>query len=195
MTRISGAHPDPASQLGTELLDYLQKSGIVVNGLHSQPISNRLSSARLILTHFSPPSRDWSAQLLKHSINLYAEAMVHQLGGIQNLKNYWIRRGVPASGLNILDGSGLSPQNYTSTYAQVRILQYARKKKWFGDFNLPSYNGISMKSGTIHAVKGYAGYVFLPRGRTRTFSILINNHQSKNINALLFPLLDVLKVD
>ncbi|WP_262506619.1 D-alanyl-D-alanine carboxypeptidase [Sphingobacterium sp. T2] len=62
--------------------------------------------------------------------------------------------------MDIIDGSGLSPQNNVTTRAMNQIMQYALKRPWFPEFqkSLPTYNDMTMKSGTIGGTLGYTGY-------------------------------------
>ncbi|HEU0064312.1 MAG TPA: D-alanyl-D-alanine carboxypeptidase, partial [Flavisolibacter sp.] len=123
------------------------------------------------------------------SINLYGEALLKTIAhektgqgstenGIELLKNYWKDKGVSIGELNILDGSGLSPENRVTTHAEVTILKYASKQPWFQSFYyaFPEYNHMKMKSGTISHVKGFAGYQTSKRGQQYIFSFLVNNY-------------------
>jgi D-alanyl-D-alanine carboxypeptidase/D-alanyl-D-alanine-endopeptidase (penicillin-binding protein 4) len=145
---------------------------------------------------------------LKKSINLYGEALIKTLAyekkrigstdsGVVVVQNFWKERGLPEDELNIVDGSGLSPLNRVTTHSQVEILKYAKTKDWFPDFYnaLPEYNGMSMKSGTIHDVKGFCGYHKAKNGKEYIFSFLVNNYNGSAsflINKM-YKVLDILK--
>jgi D-alanyl-D-alanine carboxypeptidase/D-alanyl-D-alanine-endopeptidase (penicillin-binding protein 4) len=96
-----------------------------------------------------------------------------------------------------MDGSGLSPQNRVTTYAEVKVLQYARARSWFNAFYdaLPEYNSMKMKSGSIGGARAFAGYHTAIDGRQYTFSIIVNNYEgsSGEVVKKMYAVLDVLK--
>jgi len=159
--------------------------------------------------YISSPSLDsviyW---FLKKSINLYGEALLKTISyqksgygntdtGVAIVQKFWKAKGLDETELNIVDGSGLSPLNRVTTHAQVVALQYVRVQPWYrGFYNaLPEYNGMKMKSGTIHAVKGFAGYHTSKNGTTYIFSFLVNNYNG-SASALvrkMYQVLDILK--
>lgn len=112
--------------------------------------------------------------------------------GLQIIKDFWAARGIEPATLNIVDGSGLSPQNRVTAKTLVSVMQYARSRSWFASFYaaLPTYNNIKMKSGTIGGVKSFTGYL-----NNYTFAIVINNYNgsSKEIVQKIYHLLDLLK--
>jgi D-alanyl-D-alanine carboxypeptidase/D-alanyl-D-alanine-endopeptidase (penicillin-binding protein 4) len=139
-------------------------------------------------TLYSPTLDSLVYWFLQKSINLYGEALIktlaHQAGaegstvdGVALLRNFWAANGIEKSALKILDGSGLSPQNRVTTQALVTALQFARQQPWFNSFynDLPLYNNMRMKSGTIGGSKAFAGYQTSKEGTTYTFAIIINN--------------------
>jgi len=124
-----------------------------------------------IYTHYSPSLDSIIYWFLKKSINLYGEALIKTFAyekqgfgstdsGVNIIKKFWRDKGLDENELNIYDGSGLSPLNRITTYAQVEVLKYAKTKTWFPYFYdaLPEYNGMKMKSGTISDVKGFCCY-------------------------------------
>lgn len=161
-----------------------------------------------LYTHYSPTLDSLIYWFLQKSINLYGEAIVKAISfekdslgsterGIQLIQSFWSDKGLDAYSLNMLDGSGLSPQNRVTPRALVSILQYAVGRPWFQSFfqALPTYNGIKMKSGTIGGVKGFAGYHTASDGRQYSFAILVNNYDSKkgSISQKIYQLLNELK--
>src|SRR6185503_18053206 len=119
----------------------------------------------------SPPLDSIVYWFMKKSINLYGEALIRTMAyektqtgttekGVELLRNFWAERGIDKGALNILDGSGLSPQNRVTTDAQVKALQYARTRPWYNSFYyaMPEYNGMKMKSGSIGGARAFAGY-------------------------------------
>ena len=111
---------------------------------------------------------------------------------INIIKSFWKSKGIDESSINIIDGSGLSPQNRVTAQALVKVMDYAKSKSFFSSFYdaLPVINGIRMKSGSIGGVKSFTGYV-----GNYTFAVVVNNFNgsSAEITEKIFSLLDVLK--
>lgn len=191
---ISGSMPDPGLQFGGDVKQYLQTQQVAVGGQvqtgwnlfnSHQPIP---AYNRVLDTIYSPPLDSLVYWFLQKSINLYGEALIKTLShyaggtgateaGVALLRNFWAANGIEPSALKIMDGSGLSPQNRVTTQALVTALQFARKQPWFGSFfkDLPLYNNMHMKSGTIGGSKAFAGYHTAKSGDTYTFAIIVNN--------------------
>ncbi len=206
---ISGSFPNPSFQLTSTLADALKAKGIdikmaVTSGYESLLDKTPLpKNIKTLVTHYSPTLDSINYWFLKRSINLYGEDLVKTLGfekkragstdsGISVIKNFWKSNGIDPSSINMIDGSGLSPQNRITSEALVKVMQYARTRPWFSSFNnaLPDFNGIKMKSGTIGGAKSFTGYV-----GGYTFAIVINNYNGSAaaIVKKLYKVLDVLK--
>lgn len=158
--------------------------------------------------HYSPSLDSISYWFLKKSINLYGEALIKTFayekngfgttdGGVKIVKDFWKQKGIDEDELNISDGSGLSPQNRVTTHAQVEILKYAKSRDWFQYYlnGFPDYNGMTMKSGTIRDVKGFAGYHKAKDGKEYIFSFLVNNYNGRTSGVVskMYKVLDELK--
>jgi D-alanyl-D-alanine carboxypeptidase/D-alanyl-D-alanine-endopeptidase (penicillin-binding protein 4) len=212
---ISGAMPDAGYTLGSTLRDALSKAGVMVDsGVHS---SRRLELADSIkkasqvvvtLSHQSPTLDTLVYWFLRKSINLYGEAFTKTVGkeltgtfdheaGLKAIKNFWKSKGIATSGMQLYDGSGLSPQNRVTTKALAQVLQYAAGQGWYPAFYnaLPEYNGMKMKSGSINGARAYAGYHTSRNGKKYTFAIIINNYEGSASAAVrkMYRVLDLLK--
>jgi D-alanyl-D-alanine carboxypeptidase/D-alanyl-D-alanine-endopeptidase (penicillin-binding protein 4) len=163
---------------------------------------------KIIYKHYSPGLDSIVYWFLQKSVNLYGEALVHTLAekikgkanydtGISVIQDFWTKKGIDKSAINIIDGSGLSPQNRVTAEALVKVMLFARSRPWYDVFYaaLPVYNGIKMKSGTIGGAKTYTGYIKNKNGREYVFAIMANNFSgsSSSINKKLFEVLDSLK--
>jgi len=159
-------------------------------------------------THYSPTLDSMNYWFLKKSINLYGEAFVKTIAfkkigfgstdkGVELVKDFWKEQGIETSALNIIDGSGLSPQNRVTPDALVKALQFASKRSWFKSFYnaLPEMNGMKMKSGSIGGARSYAGYQTSKDGNEYVFAIIVNNYDgsSTDMTHKMWKLLDVLK--
>jgi serine-type D-Ala-D-Ala carboxypeptidase/endopeptidase (penicillin-binding protein 4) len=211
---ISGSMPHPAFELSLALDDFLKENNIVVEGgfeicSESPAMQNRIQNGgKMIMTHFSPRLDSLNHWFLKKSINLFGEALVKSLSyektgygstedGVQCVKDFWSREGIEPSALNILDGSGLSPQNRVSSEALVRALYFASSRSWYSSFYaaLPEINHMRMKSGSIGGVRSYAGYQLARSGKEYIFAVLVNNYDgpANDLIQKIWNLLDLLK--
>jgi D-alanyl-D-alanine carboxypeptidase/D-alanyl-D-alanine-endopeptidase (penicillin-binding protein 4) len=207
---ISGSIPRPTYQLGRSLTEKLQSLGIDVTTSNMQDgqVTFSPSEPTTISSHVSPPLDSIVYWFLKKSINLYGEALIKTMAlkktgaastekGVELLRNFWSERGIDKGALQIMDGSGLSPQNRVTTDAQVKALQYARTKPWFNAFYhaMPEYNGMKMKSGSIGGARAYAGYHTAKDGTQYVFSIIVNNYDGSagEVVKKMYKVLDVLK--
>ena len=211
---ISGAFPYPAMQFKNELELQLKRSGITVKGDYKtwyQKIQNgeQWPIAITNLHEFLSPTLDsinyW---FLRKSINIYGEALIKTIAlkekafgdtqkGITVLKDFWLKQGIESSAIQIIDGSGLSPQNRVTAWSEVKVLQYAKNRPWFASFfnALPLYNGMKMKSGSIGGARAFAGYHTSKTGVEYCFSIIVNNYDGSSVEMVkkLYKILDELK--
>jgi len=212
---ISGAIPDPAYQIKNLLQNIFEENNIKCSGTimtldeyTNRNNNNPLHTKKLITTMYSPALDSINYWFLQKSINLYGEALIKTIAyektgfgstekGVEFLKEFWAQHGIEKSAINIIDGSGLSPQNRVTTDALVKVLQYARTRPWNNSFYnaLPGYNNMKMKSGTISGAKAFAGYHTAKNGTAYTFAIIINNFDetSGNIVQKMYKVLDELK--
>ena len=209
--KISGALPQPENALLQALKDSLQRSHIAIQPLFfavSENYRSNPNAITVIHTEYSPPLDSIIYWFLKKSINLYGEALVKTMAyqqkgmgatdtGVAIIQKFWKAKGLDETELNIVDGSGLSPLNRVTTHAQVTVLQYAKTQPWYAGFYeaFPQYNGIKMKSGTIHGVKGFTGYHTSKNGPSYIFSFLVNNYNgpSGTLVQKMYKVLDALK--
>lgn len=209
---ISASIPSSFNQFALSLSDTLNKKGIVASGIYKlidkwHP-SNLSDQMKLIHTEKSPTLDSMVYWFLKKSINLYGEAFLKTIAfnktgigstekGVEIYKDFWQDKGIEKDELNLIDGSGLSPENRITTHAEVTVLSYAVTRPWFEAYlyAFPEYNGMKMKSGTISRVKGFAGYQKSKDGHKYIFSFLVNGYTGKESTLVkkMYNVLDNLK--
>ena len=206
---------DSGYDVAFDLRKELQANGVVVEGKattaflmqHSDEIVPAIK--KVLDTYQSPRLCEIADRFNKISINLYGEALLKtiaiQVGKkattdemVKWEQEYWNEKlGIELGELRIRDGSGLSPETRVSTLAMAKILNYAKIQPWFTCFydNLPIYNDMKMKSGTISNVLGYTGYQKAEDGTELVFSLLINNHlgSATSMRQKIFKMLNSLK--
>ena len=211
--KISGSIPDPGGQMINELAKAITKPADEIlfvgsyNGIEVEKKDIPIKPV-IFFTHYSPPLDSINYWFLKKSVNLFGEAFVKTIAyeklkfgstdsGIAIIKDFWSKKGIEPSALNIIDGSGLSPANRVTTNALVTVMQYARQQKWFTSFYyaLPQMNGIKMKDGYINGVRSYTGYIKSKDGTEYTFSFIVNNFDGNpgTVREKMWKLLDILK--
>jgi len=209
---VSASIAHPSLAFSKQLDKRIKDEGIGITyayNRHTDSFVNERNMLRIPLyKHLSPPLDSLNYWFLKKSINLYGEALIKTMAyqqsgigstekGVALLKDFWSKKGIEKSALNICDGSGLSPQNRVTAAALVTVLQYARTRPWFSSlyYALPEYNGMKMKSGSISGARAYAGYHTARDGREYSFAIIVNNYDGPAANTVkkIFGVLDILK--
>lgn len=201
---VSAANPIPAAEFETMFTHQL-KLKYKIGRIYVDGISK---DTTILYTHYSPSLDSIVYWFLKKSVNLYGEALAKTIAyqktgfgetgkGVEVIKNFWKEKGIASTELNMVDGSGLSPQNRITTHAQVTVLKYARSQPWFAGYfdAFPEYNGMKMKSGTISDVKGFCGYQKSKDGNEYIFSFLVNNYNGSSSSLIqkMYKVLDELK--
>ncbi|MDR0793779.1 MAG: D-alanyl-D-alanine carboxypeptidase, partial [Chitinophagaceae bacterium] len=211
---ISGAMPNPPLTFCNYLEKLLNNNDIRCSGKFltgSAFIFNQEeipAANENIATLYSPALDSVVYWFLQKSINFYGEALAKEIAlqkgkpadiqnGVALIKTFWGQKNIGASSLKIMDGCGLSPQNYITSLAEVKALLYAKKQSYFDAFYkaLPIFNGMKMKSGTIYSCKAFAGYQTAKDGSNYVFSIIINNYNgaTDNIVKKMYEVLNLLK--
>lgn len=205
---ISGALPDAAKQLAITIEAVLKKkSSAGVAAEYPASAAGAFDDATE-LHHIESPSLDsicyW---FLQKSINLYGEALLKTLGqkygaggttseGVKIIRNFWKKQGIDTAALNIMDGSGLSPQNRVTPDVLVKVLLFSRQQPWFSDYfnGFPVISGIKMKSGSINGVISYTG-IINGKGGDYVFAFIVNNYSGSGaqVRRKMWKLLGVLK--
>lgn len=213
--KVSGAMPNPPKQLAIEITEELKKQNINFKGkiiINSERIINGekpiiFPENKMILEYKSPTLDKIVYWFLNKSINLFGETFVKTMAkektgnpsfesGIKYLKNFWKEKGIDERMINFVDGSGLSPQNYASSKAEVQALLWAKKQPWFFEYydGFPTMaNGMKMKSGSIKDCRAFAGFYTSKAGKNYVFSIIMNNYQASDLSNALYNVLNVLK--
>lgn len=205
---VSGSMPRPATQLAITLEAALKKMPVESIAMNRPAFQQKTTEVNNFYSHQSPKLDSVIYWFLQRSINLYGESLIKTLAyhftnvgatdsGVNIIKNFWAKKGIEPSAMNIIDGSGLSPANRVTTKTLVSVMQYARKQDWFPSFYdaLPEIDGIKMKSGSISDVLSYTGFIKSKKNVNYTFSFIINNYDgnANDVRKKMWALLDLLK--
>lgn len=197
--------PSAPTSLANSLKTSLVRNGIPVLGSVVTRMEDRNPENRNIITSYkSPMLREIIYDTNQRSDNALAEAILRMVGfqkaGDQSLESgrmvvveHLRSKNFDTSGLNYMDGSGLSKSNLVTPIAQVKFLSNLMNETYYKDFfdSLPiggqtgtlkkmfygsGYGQVFAKTGTLNKVKTLAGYIKTRTGKTLTFSLLINNY-------------------
>ncbi|WP_336513795.1 D-alanyl-D-alanine carboxypeptidase/D-alanyl-D-alanine-endopeptidase [Pollutibacter soli] len=197
---IDAAMPDPARQM-------IMRLSTCVGTGNNKKENLPLTAVTSFYTHRSPTLAELTKPFLQKSINLYGESFLHLINTKNNssdasgdlisfVQEFWEKKGIDKSAMQIEDGSGLSPGNRITTDALVKVLLYAGSRPWFSSFYdaLPVINGLKMKSGYIEGTRSYTGFIKSKTGKEYCFSLIVNNYDKSfaTVTASIFQLLDQL---
>lgn len=212
---VKAANPKVAESF---VQDFIKKSGIKAEQIEFlyRPFPDELIKSKSVE---SPTVAEIVNQTNLHSINLFAEALLIQLdtasearsteGGIETLQSVLKKNKVYQGGLNLEDGSGLSPLNRTTAQSMVHHLavmyrsdvsdqflaslpvagQSGTIKNTFGG---PLTGKMMAKSGTMNGVRNYTGYIKNQAGETIAFCVMMNDYDENRKAELMRKLQDLL---
>lgn len=205
---IKGSLPDAPSFAAHQLKLALESIGIKTSSGIATELKyvHEPATLKIITMVSSPPLSQIIQQINTRSDNLFAEALLMQIGvkngnptleaGIEAIETYFASICGTECKIFGYDGSGLS--RFTSVSAhQVAVLlvamnqdptqkklllnslPYAGKEgsmKWFGKHSNLEGN-VQGKSGSMEKVKAYAGQMTAFTGRKLSFVVLVNNFE------------------
>ena len=212
--RLDCSNKFPEYTCASYFADHLESRGISCSGGPADfrlfPVPDTLKADTILGSTESPSLSRITFETNHASNNLYAEALLKTLGkemtGCADYDSSCVAVNAiledlaidTSYGIRMVDGSGLSRQNYMSADFMCRFLEAMMHSPHFEDFisSLPSpgSNGtlatnmkgqpaelrerIKAKSGSMNGVRCYSGYIIPTQGckeSTLIFSILINN--------------------
>lgn len=214
---IRGSIPDPALFTAQWLDRALEAAGIatVQSPTTDREVGVAPTTGKELHLDTSPPLAVLIDRTNLTSNNLYAEALLRELNkaaGSSELSSTavivdWLQaRKIDTEGLQLQDGSGLSPRNFFSPQLLTALLRdRAGQTRWRASIPLagrtgslqnvlrgtPAEGRVWGKSGTVDGVRAYAGYVDRPDGRRLAYSIVVNNHTvpGGELNRLIYGLM------
>jgi PBP4 family serine-type D-alanyl-D-alanine carboxypeptidase len=192
------------------LRERLRRAGIRVNGDAKTGVKPR-EGATEIAQHRSAPLSKMLELLNKPSDNLVAECLLKTLGaeksrqgvgttagGIEAALAWFQEIGLDRSGIDMVDGSGLSRQNFVSPRNLARLLEtmygHPHAQVFLDSLPLagvdgtlrnrmrgtPAEKNCRAKSGYVSSMSSLSGYVTTQDGEPLLFVILMNNHKARN---------------
>ena len=189
------ANPVPWSTLQNDI-----ESTLAMRGIKVENAVVKSGKEKLLYRHYSPRYVDILRSLMVRSDNLMAEGMLRSLApGLPRTEalltecETWDDFEVPASGIIVEDGSGLSRNNRLSPRFLADILKamasgrvarsYIRLFPRVGTEgtvrnllkNTPLQGRLVLKSGSMRGVQSYAGYLLDETGRPSHIVVFMSN--------------------
>jgi D-alanyl-D-alanine carboxypeptidase/D-alanyl-D-alanine-endopeptidase (penicillin-binding protein 4) len=221
---------DPAEFAGRYFSDALARRGVVLYGQvrpshcrayefddlrAPRPVPPGTASRYVLAGYDSQPLADGLKVVDKDSQNLHAEMLLRTVArelrgigsvaaGLEEMKTFLARAGVPEGQYVFYDGSGLSWHNLVSPSAVVALLKYMERQPlrglWRDLLPVAGVDGtlrerlkdtaaagrIQAKTGTLSHVNALSGYATTGKGERLVFSILVNNHNLRGREATAF---------
>lgn len=204
---------DPAMVFGSTLAETLREAGIQLEGRVRKAQRNRAAPdgadrtgkapGRTVLVRHTSTLLEDLPVIQKRSQNLHAEMLLRLMGaraagegsargGAEAILKFLEKKGIPAEGLVVSDGSGLSHENRVTAVLLARVLHSVRSEKHFAPYfeSLPvagkdgtlerRFQPPSPLHGTLHAKTGYIRQVsclsgYIVKGeRIWSFAVLVN---------------------
>lgn len=222
----SGSHAvkDPVSLFLSYLKSRLNAAGITVAGALVADSGSIADSDRatLLVDHVSDTFAEVMRSCMMRSDNLFAENLLRAFAiargkegsttaAAEEMLGYWIEDGVPAKGVTIIDGSGLSRSNRVTGRFMGAIMKEMNEDEDYSSFmplagqegtlsdflkgtSLDSY--VAMKTGSMKGIQCYAGYKLDERfAPTHSIVIIMNGigkrsqarHAAERLLLELFP--------
>ncbi|WJI25908.1 D-alanyl-D-alanine carboxypeptidase/D-alanyl-D-alanine-endopeptidase [Thermosynechococcus sp. B3] len=182
--------PQPAPYLQQQVQRAFAQAGIHIRQIRLVETADPLPD--VLVRHASPPLEALILPVLQESDNFYAEMLLAALEAAQPgyRQRYLERIGV--QGAVLVDGSGLSRQNWLTPNGLVTLLQHITQTKdaslWRRSLPLAGRSGtlrqrfrntaaqdrVWAKTGTLRGVVALAGYVEPVQDRPLVFSLVVN---------------------
>ena len=147
---------------------------------------HRSPNLQALETHMLFLSDNHYAEQLLRTVGAEASGSPSDKGGIDAERRFLARLGVPAPGLQLYDGSGLSPENRVAAITLARLLAASERSIYLllplggrqgtlQDYDFTTALGrVRAKSGHLDSVASLAGYVTTRRHGRVAFAFLIN---------------------
>lgn len=216
---IKGAMPNPPLFVAQRLDQALEEAGIVVQ---RPPASIRnLEKAywpshqalKEIFSYQSPTLAAIVKRTNMKSVNLYAECLIRAIGaqvkgdasvgaGLAAIEAYWQTKGLRFDGVQLYDGSGMSPRNVVPTAFLAKLMALAYndteiRSDLLQSLPLAGRSGglknrlkgtaaeakLYAKSGSLEQVRGYTGLLKNTKGEWLSFSVMLNNFDGSGAQA------------
>ena len=202
-THFRASLPQPAYHLAADLTRYLRSHGIAVTG---EPAVNFTMPKQYRQLYIDTAFNLFTTTALttQTNNNIAAESLFKLLGYLRDghgnfasgrkfMYEYFQELDLSTTGVNMVDGSGLSRDNRVTAYFVCQFLDAVARQQFFFDYagalgisnRVPEYDiiprvpedcSLRIKSGVAPGVRNFAGYFTNQEDQVFSFSILCNNY-------------------
>jgi D-alanyl-D-alanine carboxypeptidase/D-alanyl-D-alanine-endopeptidase (penicillin-binding protein 4) len=213
---LSVAVGNPTTRVVRALKRRLVAAGVEVGGdaVDGDDLATAVNveDAQVLYTYRSHPLSAIATAMLKDSINLYGEA-VERLNAagprpftndqaLEGMRRRLLAWGVPADGVQLVDGSGLSRRDVLSAETLLVVLERmydpTLASPWMAALPVagvdgtlagrlkgtPAEGNVRAKTGTMSNVRALAGYVKGRDGVPMAFAIILDNFEGAPAQAV-----------
>lgn len=195
--------PDAPLAAAQRLLRLLAARGVQVDGVAKVRSRSDASAGQEIARLTPAPLMQSIGDVLEDSDNLSAELLLRHVAraaggegaedGLEAIRALFEQAGVGSGGIELFDGSGLSPYNRITPLSTVRFLTWSAAQPWGEAFQAalpvggqtgslsrrfrgtPLDGRIFAKTGTVQGVNALSGYMLAASGKTLVFSVIAND--------------------
>ncbi len=195
--------PDPARTAAERLVRLLRARGVTVEGSAKVRARSDVFADTEMARLTAPPLLETVINTAKDSDNLSAEVLLRHVAratggasaadGLDAVHALLDEAGIDRNGVELFDGSGLSPYNRITPEATVRFLTWTTTQSWGEAFRAtlpvggragslarrfkgtPLEGRIFAKTGTVQGVNALSGFLIAASGQTLVFSVISND--------------------
>ncbi len=208
---VKGSLPSPPLFAANQLRLAMENRGIGINGrlILEEKTFREPATLKVVDRYASPPLSEMIKHINQKSDNLYAEALLVQMGaksgkptiegGLEAMRSIIDQKFHISTRYFGYDGSGLSRftavsaqqvtsllvslrgQNYSVILDQLPVAGREGSMTYFGK-NSHLDGNFKAKSGSMSGVKAYAGHMQAFSGRELGVAVIINNHGMSSVD-------------
>ncbi len=213
--------PDPALVAAERLIRLLTARGVLVDGAAKVRPRSETKVSDEIARLAAPPLLEAIVRVSEDSDNLSAELLLRHIArarggqgaedGLDAVHAMLDEAGIGRAGVELFDGSGLSPYNRVTPQAMVSFLAWTRAQTWGDAFRAtlpvggqsgslarrfrgtPLEGRVFAKTGTVQGVNALSGFLIAASGETLVFSVIANDRPADSASAV--PVIDALLLE
>lgn len=213
--------PDAPLAAAERLVRLLEARGVDVQGTAKVRSRSDARPAQELARLTPPPLQQSIADVMEDSDNLAAEILLRHVAeavggegaedGLDAIDAMLTGAGVAPGGVELFDGSGLSPYNRITPASTVQFLTWTASQPWSEAFRsalpvggqtgslsrrfsgTPLEGRIFAKTGTVQGVNALSGFFVAASGETLVFSVIANDRPADA--ASVVPAIDALLLD
>ena len=218
-THFRASMPRPALSMARDFTQYLRSHGISVSGEATDQFAMP-KQYKKVCVDTSFDLFTITALTMQTTSTIAAESLFKMLGCLRDghggygsgrrfMYDYFNELDLNPSGVQVVDGSGISRENHVTAYFVAQFLDVVARQPFFWDFvgtlgisrKMPEYSiipqvpegcSLKIKTGIMPGVRNCVGYFTNDDDEMYSFAILCNNYDGDDatMNALIRDILE-----